>query len=61
MTMKNPVKIIDEVAIAISCFRALAKTNCVDEYWIDKIEEYLQELVPEKYRGEMNGYKPTTV
>ncbi len=59
--IKNASKIIDEVAMAISNFRSLATSNEVDEYWMDKIEEYLQELVPEKYRDNMKGYIPTIV
>lgn len=59
--IKNANKIIDEVANSISHFRSLATSNGVDEYWIDKIEEYLQELVPEKYRETMKGYMPTIV
>lgn len=59
--IKNASKIIDEVAMAISNFRSLATSNEVDEYWMDKIEECLQELVPEKYRDSMKGYMPTIV
>lgn len=59
--IKNPNKIIDEVADAITRFRELAVANGVDEYWVDKMEEYLQGLVPEKYRESMDGYRPTIV
>lgn len=59
--IKNTNRTIEEVATAICNFRAFATNNGVEEYWIDKIEEYLQELVPEKYRERMNGYMPTTV
>lgn len=60
-SIKNPNKIIDEVAKVITQFRSLAEGNGVDEYWTDRIEEYLQGLVPEKYKMQMSGYKPTAV
>lgn len=57
--IKSPTKIINEVAEAVSNFRLLAEKIGVKDYWVDKIEQYLQSLVPISYRISMNGYKST--
>lgn len=59
--IKNAGKILDEVASAVVQFRNIAKANGVDEFWVDKIEGYLHDLVPDKYRQKMTGYLPTVV
>lgn len=58
MCVKNASEIIDQVCMAIVGFRQIALKNHVPLVWMDRIEEYLQSLMPETYRDAMSGWRP---
>lgn len=59
--IKNEQKIISEVADAISHFYEYAQKYHVNEYWSDRIEKHLSELVPKETAQQMNHYQPTVI
>lgn len=59
--IKNAKKIIDEVSLAISHFYNHASDNHIDDYWKDRIEQYLSQLVPPTIGETMTHYLPTIV
>lgn len=59
--IKNAVSIIKSVSEAISHFRTFATRNGVPDYWTDRIEEHLSQLVLPSSATIMVGYKPTVV
>ncbi len=60
-SIKNGKNIIDEVAMAISHFYDHASGLHIDEYWKDRIEQYLSGLVPSCIGETMCHYLPTVV
>jgi len=56
--IKNAIDVIEKVCASIACFRETAIKNGVPLIWIDKVEEYLQSIVPDKFRDKMSGWKP---
>ena len=58
-SIKNAVVIIDEVAnVLATCWTYLTNAG-VSRYWADRIEAYVAELLPDRYRKEMKHYLPT--
>lgn len=60
-SIKNEQKILAEVADAISHFYEYAKKHHINEYWTDRIEKHLSELVPEETARQMKHYLPTVI
>jgi HipA-like C-terminal domain./HipA-like N-terminal domain. len=58
-SIKNELKIISSVALAISHFYDYASKHQVNPYWADRIEQHLSQLVPEKEAKTMQHYLPT--
>lgn len=52
---------IDKVCRVLSECWPYLKAQGVDDYWADKIEEYLAGLLPERYIGGMTHYMPMPV
>ena len=59
--IKNAKKIIDEVGIAIGHFYDHASDLQIDDYWKNRIEQYLSSLVPLEIGEAMRHYLPTLV
>lgn len=59
--IKNGKRIIDEVSAAISCFYDHASNQHIDDYWKDRIEKRLAELVPPTIGKTMSHYLPVIV
>ena len=60
-SIKNAVSIIDNVAIILSqCWTYLVDAG-VNRYWADRIEAYVAELLPERYREKMLHHVPTQI
>lgn len=57
--IKNAKKIIEEISLAISHFYNHATTYQIDDYWKDRIEQYLSGLVPPAIGETMNHHLPT--
>ena len=59
--IKNAKKIIDEVGTAIGHFYDHASDLQIDDYWKNRIEQYLSSLVPLEIGEAMRHYLPTLV
>lgn len=59
--IKNAGRIIDEVCAAITRFYAFATEYQVDDYWKDRIENYLSGLLPPAFGETMKHYLPTVI
>lgn len=42
-------------------FIVMRKKNGINEYWADRIEQHLSELVPDSFAESMQNHKPTVV
>lgn len=58
-SIKNDLKIVEEVAEAISHFFDIAMKYQIDSFWAERIEQHLSKIVPEKFKGAMQHYQPT--
>lgn len=60
-SIKNAATTIDEVASVLSeCWTYLTNAG-VSRYWADRMEAYIAELLPERYRVGMKHHWPTVV
>ncbi len=59
--IKNASRIINEVCTAISHFYMYASECQVDDYWKDRIENFLSGLLPSAFGETMKHYLPTIV
>lgn len=59
--IKNAKRIIEKVSRAISHFYDYATIHQIDDYWKDRIEQYLAEQVSPAIGETMRHYLPTTV
>lgn len=59
--IKNAKKNIHEVGVAISHFYEYADRYQIDDYWKDRIEQYLSQQVPPGINATMRHYLPTFV
>lgn len=59
--IKNAGRIIDEVCTAISHFYTYASECQIDDYWKDRIENFLSGLLPSAFGETMKHYLPTVV
>lgn len=59
--VKNAGYMIEKVCESITHFRETAMKNAVPLVWVDRVEEYLQSIVPEKFKDKMSGWKPREV
>lgn len=57
--IKGERKIISEVATAVSHFYDYALKHNVGQYWSDRIEKHLSQLVPPDYSQTMQHFQPT--
>lgn len=60
-SIKNAARIIDQVASVLSNSWSYLTNAGVNRYWADKIEAYIAELLPERYRTAMQHSLPTKV
>lgn len=60
-SIKGEKAIINQVATAIAHFYCYAKKHAVNEYWADRMEQHLSELVPDSFAESMQNHKPTVV
>ena len=59
--IKNAGRIIDEVCAAVSHFYTYASECQIDDYWKDRIENFLSGLLPSAFGETMRHYLPTVV
>lgn len=60
MDVKNPGEIINNVCLALTSFRETATKNGVPLIWIDRVEQYLQTIVPEQFKDYFSGWESKT-
>ena len=60
-SIKNAVGVIDDVTNVLSACWTYLMDAGVSRYWADKIEAYISELLPERYRTKCMHHVPTMV
>ena len=60
-SIKNATGVIDDVANVLSACWTYLMDAGVSRYWADKIEAYISELLPERYRTKCMHHVPTMV